>query len=78
MKYSVNVKITLEGEIDPKILLAAISPENATMPEGKIYSKIVGNGVETVLSGNLTIGRLMNTIDDVIKTAILAKNVSQD
>ena len=76
MKLKIEATITLNEDIDPNTLLLAISPENATMPEGLVHTKIVEKEVITTISGHMTIGRLIYTLDDILKTAILAKNVS--
>lgn len=60
---------------NPSVLYHAINPENSTMKEGKVVSSMDDNGVTTVISGRLTIGTLMNTIDDILKTAILTQSV---
>ncbi|MHA2169779.1 MAG: hypothetical protein ACXAB7_07800 [Candidatus Kariarchaeaceae archaeon] len=77
MKYLVNVSIKLEGDIEPEILHLAISPENVTMPSGTISSILIENGVSTEIVGVMEIGRLIYTIDDILKAAILANSVSQ-
>ena len=77
MKYSVNVSIKLAGDIEPEILLLAISPENISMPSGDISSTMIENGVSTEIMGMMGIGRLIYTIDDILKAAILANSVSQ-
>lgn len=77
-EYNVDVNIVLDDDIEPKILFASINPENKTMPVGKVQTEINGNKVITHITGKMGIGRMMNTIDDVIKTAILAKKVAED
>ena len=66
--------ITLEHET-PEILRVAIAPENKTMPSGTVDTVVEDKKVVTTIEGEMSVGRLMNTIDDVIKTAILADNV---
>ncbi|MHA2248733.1 MAG: KEOPS complex subunit Pcc1 [Candidatus Kariarchaeaceae archaeon] len=77
MKLNIEATICLSEDIDPNTLLLAISPENETMPDGLVRTKIVEKKVITTVSGYMTIGRLIYTIDDILKTAILAKNVSE-
>ena len=76
MKLEVWTEITLAGDTCKGILVAAISPENNTMPEGAVTTEEIGNKVVTKIKGKMTLGRLMNTIDDVVNTAILASKVA--
>jgi hypothetical protein len=80
MKYEIYAKITIHGEVDPDILDHTISPENQTMPteSGKVISNIIDEKFITEVKGTMNIGRLIYTLDDIIKTAILAKNVAQN
>ncbi len=78
MKYKIYAKITLRSEVDPKILELAIAPENKTMPDGNVITVVNKASVDTIISGEMSIGRLMNTVDDILKTAILAKNVDNE
>ncbi len=78
MKYKIYAKITLRSEVDPKILEFAIAPENKTMPDGNVITVVNKASVDTIISGEMSIGRLMNTVDDILKTAILAKNVDNE
>ncbi len=77
MNLEVLAKINIYDEIDVQILKNAISPENITMPKesGTVISSIIGNSFVTEIKGKMSIGRLINTMDDIIKTAILAKNI---
>jgi hypothetical protein len=77
MKYSVNASIKLKSVIEAEVLHLAISPENITMPSGTISSTLIENGVLTEIVGMMGIGRLIYTIDDILKAAILASSVSQ-
>lgn len=75
MMYKISAIIILAGEIDLKTLYFAISPENDTITDGTISTRIDKNTVVTELKGKMSIGRMINTIDDVLKTAILANNI---
>ncbi len=76
-KLKFSVIIEMQGEVAPDILKVAISPENITMPEGVVRTYIENDTVITTIEGEMGIGRLINTMDDIIKTAILSKEVSQ-
>ncbi|MCY3411481.1 MAG: hypothetical protein INQ03_07620 [Candidatus Heimdallarchaeota archaeon] len=76
MKYKIKAEINLEEPDLVEILLQAIEPENSTMPEGTVSSKIDGDKVVSIIEGTMSIGRLMNTIDDIVNTALLTKNLS--
>ncbi|MHA2097266.1 MAG: hypothetical protein ACW99A_01160 [Candidatus Kariarchaeaceae archaeon] len=80
MKYNVNAIISIHEEVDLEILDHSISPENTTMPteSGKVISKIFDGKFVTEINGTMSIGRLIHTLDDIIKTAILAKNVANN
>lgn len=77
MNLDIKAKIIIYDEIDVQILKNAISPENITMPKesGTVISSIVSNSFVTEIEGKMSIGRLINTMDDIVKTAILAKNI---
>ena len=75
-KLSFSVIMEMEGEVATDILEVAISPENITMPEGVVETFVENDKVITTIKGEMGIGRLINTMDDIIKTAILAKEVS--
>ena len=77
MNLPVKAVIQIYDEVDVQILNTTISPENVTMPKesGTVTSTIIDNVFVTDIVGTMTIGRLINTMDDVIKTAILAKNI---
>ena len=76
MSLEVSAKIILMGG-NMEVLVAAISPENKTMPEGMITTEGKDNKVITKIHGEMTLGTLINTIDDVINTGILASRVAQ-
>lgn len=77
MIVKIQAIISMSGEVQAETLLLAIAPENKTMPSGGIIStEIVDNKVITSLTGELSIARFINTVDDVLKAAILAKSVS--
>ncbi len=76
MIVKIHTRIAMSGEVPSKTLLLAIAPENQTMPsEGEINTEIVDDEVITTLTGNLSIARFINTVDDVLKAAILSKSV---
>ena len=77
MIFEINTTITMSGEVEPRTLFLAIAPENQTMPSGGyISTEIVDSRVVTTLTGELSLARFINTVDDVLKAAILAKSVS--
>ncbi|MCE7736819.1 MAG: hypothetical protein GPJ54_18190 [Candidatus Heimdallarchaeota archaeon] len=78
MKFKIKAEIIIFEEVDLTILDKTISPENSSMPEnsGIVTSKIQDNKFKTTIEGEMTIGRLIFTLDDIIKTSILAKNIS--
>lgn len=78
MKFKIKTEISISDEVDLIILDNAISPENSSMPDdsGVVSSKIIDNVFQTTIEGEMTIGRLIYTLDDILKTSILAKNVS--
>ncbi|OLS29164.1 MAG: hypothetical protein HeimC2_01550 [Candidatus Heimdallarchaeota archaeon LC_2] len=77
MNLDIRAVIKIYDEIDVHILNSTISPENATMPKesGFVKSSIIDNVFVSTIEGNMSIGRLINTMDDIIKTAILSKNI---
>ncbi len=77
LKFQISATITLSGQIDPKVLNATITPENITMPTGEIRTEIINNTIKFTIVGNMSIGRLIYTIDDILNTAILTRNVYQ-
>lgn len=79
MKFEIKAVISIQNEVDLTILDHTISPENVTMPveSGTVRSRIQDGKFITEINGNMPIGRLINTIDDIVKTAILAKKIVQ-
>lgn len=78
MKFKIKTEILIYDEVDLTILDKTITPENSTMPKnsGTVTSRIHDNTFQTIIEGEMTIGRLIFTLDDIIKTSILAKNIS--
>ena len=77
MNLPIKAVIEIYNEIDVDILAKTISPENITMPKesGIVTSSTIDNTFISKIEGNMSIGRLINTMDDIIKTAILTKNI---
>ncbi len=72
----VKAEIKLDTS-DLNMMYLAISPENKTISTGEIKTYIDNNQVITTIEGDFNIGTVINTIDDILKTAILAENVSK-
>lgn len=76
-EYDIIAKITIKNEKNPEIIKIAIAPENSTMPSGSIKTEVIDKEIITKITGKMSIGRLNYTIDDILKAAILANNVSE-
>jgi hypothetical protein len=76
MKFEISATINLEHE-HPRELLAVIEPENKTMKDGTVVSRIENRYVSSVIKGQMSIGTLLHTLDDLIKTAIIFNGVSE-
>ena len=71
-----EASVFIEG--DPDILDAAVSPENQTMPgEATCITTKMKNGIKVTVKGKMTLGRLKHTLDDIVKTASLAKGIEE-
>ncbi|MDH5402369.1 MAG: KEOPS complex subunit Pcc1 [Candidatus Heimdallarchaeota archaeon] len=77
MKFKVSANIKLHDPDNIKDIEAALLPENKTMENGEIKTYCTGEFVVTELEGNMKIGTLINTLDDIIRTSILVQKVSE-
>jgi hypothetical protein len=75
-RYQANFKIHIAG--DPILLFEVIEPENKLIENNIIQSNKTSSGIVVNFKGNVKINTLRNTIDDIIKTAILSLNVQKE
>ena len=77
-KYEISIVLTLEDRENKYAILVSLKPENSTMPEGSVDSEIIKGKIVTNINGKMSIGRAMNTLDDVLNTAILSQKIASD
>ncbi|MHA2503500.1 MAG: KEOPS complex subunit Pcc1 [Candidatus Kariarchaeaceae archaeon] len=78
VRFDLHVNIYLESEMDSQHLVTILAPENATLPQVDIISKAEDEGVRTTITGKMSIGTLIRTLDDIISTVTLANDVTQN
>ena len=73
-EFQVSGVIKLYGP--PVSLYYGLSPENAVAPANMhVECMATEDSVICSIFGNMTIGRAKNTIDDILKTAVLINNI---
>lgn len=76
-EFHISGIIKLYGR--PLSLYYGLSPENTTSPANmKIKCMPATNSLCCIISGDMSIGRIKNTIDDILKTATLITNINTE
>ena len=77
MRFAITTRISLDSGIEPNHLLQILEPENDSLSNVRIESKVEQNKVITIISGMMKIGTLNRTIDDILQTASLSEKVAE-
>ncbi len=73
-KFQCDVTIEISGE--PDSLFLAVEPENKTVPKNmQIVAKQTETGIVCEIKGEMGIGTLKNTIDDILKAAQINQKI---
>ena len=70
MEHYFEISLSILGDSD--LLELVLTPENSSFPSGTIVSHKSDGRLITTISGRIGIGRVKFTIDDILKTSILA------
>lgn len=77
MKFKISVTLQLKPQnITADNLRIVLQPENDTLDTVQIQTKVSSGMVVTDISGEMNLGTLLRTLDDLLATASLAANVA--
>ncbi len=72
-----NMRATIKLHGESEVLYQAVKLENMTFGEhGHIFTQHLEDGISVLIKGEMSIGTMKYTIDDLLKSVILAESIA--